>query len=95
MLVRALGFWKFWSSIWFVVAVLPSEYVGVAVSVPLHPCGMAGNETPGETKAPPTETPTPDAKPEKGKTSYYYVRGEQNDGEIVWASPMWITYTGD
>jgi len=29
-----------------------------------------------------------------GKTSYYYVRGEQADGEIVWASPMWITYTG-
>jgi len=32
------------------------------------------------------------AKP--GKTSYYYVRGEQQNGEIVWASPMWITYTG-
>jgi hypothetical protein len=30
----------------------------------------------------------------KGKTSYYYVRGEQDNGEIVWASPMWITYTG-
>ena len=29
-----------------------------------------------------------------GKTSYYYVRGEQENGEIVWASPMWITYTG-
>ena len=27
-----------------------------------------------------------------GKTSYYYVRGEQEDGQIVWASPMWITY---
>ena len=26
-----------------------------------------------------------------GKTSYYYVRGEQQDGEVVWASPMWIT----
>jgi hypothetical protein len=26
--------------------------------------------------------------------SYYYVRGEQDNGEIVWASPMWITYTG-
>ena len=31
-----------------------------------------------------------DAKP--GKTSYYYVRGEQVDGELVWISPMWITY---
>jgi hypothetical protein len=27
-----------------------------------------------------------------GKTSYYYVRGEQTDGELVWVSPMWITY---
>jgi hypothetical protein len=23
-------------------------------------------------------------------TSYYYVRGEQADGQLVWASPMWI-----
>jgi hypothetical protein len=22
--------------------------------------------------------------------SYYYVRGEQSDGQVVWASPMWI-----
>lgn len=29
---------------------------------------------------------------EKGRTAYYYVRGEQDDGEIVWASPMWIRY---
>jgi hypothetical protein len=35
-----------------------------------------------------------DVNPEKGKTSYYYVRGEQTDGQIVWVSPMWITYTG-
>jgi hypothetical protein len=33
-------------------------------------------------------TPTP------ATMSYYYVRGEQQDGEIVWASPMWITYSG-
>jgi hypothetical protein len=26
-----------------------------------------------------------------GKTSYYYVRGEQSDGQLVWASPMWIS----
>jgi hypothetical protein len=26
-----------------------------------------------------------------GKTSYYYVRGLQADGQLVWASPMWIT----
>ncbi|MBZ5612057.1 MAG: hypothetical protein LAP38_27685 [Acidobacteriia bacterium] len=35
-----------------------------------------------------------DMSPQAGKTSYYYVRGEQANGEIVWASPMWITYTG-
>jgi len=33
-----------------------------------------------------------DTAAQKGKTSYYYVRGEQSDGELVWASPMWITY---
>jgi hypothetical protein len=53
-----------------------------------------------------------DANAQPGKTSYYYVRGEQvgeevkrkvrfegketevtyNNGELVWASPMWITY---
>ena len=30
------------------------------------------------------------APPAKGTTSYYYVRGEQADGQLVWASPMWI-----
>jgi hypothetical protein len=33
-----------------------------------------------------------DSAAERGKTSYYYVRGEQADGELVWVSPMWITY---
>jgi hypothetical protein len=33
-----------------------------------------------------------DNEPVNGKMSYYYVRGEQEDGEIVWVSPMWITY---
>jgi hypothetical protein len=27
----------------------------------------------------------------RGSTSYYYVRGEQADGQLVWVSPMWIT----
>jgi hypothetical protein len=27
-----------------------------------------------------------------GTTSYYYVRGEQEDGELVWVSPMWVTF---
>jgi hypothetical protein len=33
-----------------------------------------------------------DPAPVAGKTSYYYFRGEQADGELVWVSPMWITY---
>jgi hypothetical protein len=32
-----------------------------------------------------------DPKPTEGKSSYYYVRGEQADGELVWVSPMWVT----
>ena len=35
-----------------------------------------------------------DYAPAPGEQSYYYVRGEQEDGELVWASPFWITYTG-
>jgi hypothetical protein len=33
-----------------------------------------------------------DPAPNAGKTSYYYARGEQADGELVWASPMWVNY---
>jgi hypothetical protein len=32
-----------------------------------------------------------DPTPDKGKSSYYYIRGEQTNGELVWVSPMWIT----
>jgi hypothetical protein len=38
-----------------------------------------------------------DAAAQKGKTSYYYVRGLQapippnNAGQVVWVSPMWVT----
>lgn len=31
-----------------------------------------------------------DNEAQRGTTSYYYVRGEQVDGELVWVSPMWI-----
>ncbi|MBL8234862.1 MAG: hypothetical protein JNL98_40555, partial [Bryobacterales bacterium] len=31
-----------------------------------------------------------DAESVPGKTSYYYVRGEQQDGEVLWVSPMWV-----
>ena len=33
-----------------------------------------------------------DADIPAGKTSYYYVRVEQADGNLAWSSPMWITY---
>jgi hypothetical protein len=33
-----------------------------------------------------------DFEPVPNETSYYYVRGEQEDGELVWVSPMWVTY---
>ena len=33
-----------------------------------------------------------DPAPTSGKTSYYYARGEQADGELVWVSPMWVNY---
>ncbi|MBL9146963.1 MAG: DUF3604 domain-containing protein [Verrucomicrobiaceae bacterium] len=32
-----------------------------------------------------------DPTPSAGKTSYYYVRAEQDNSELCWASPMWIT----
>ncbi len=32
-----------------------------------------------------------DTTAQAGKTSYYYVRGTQTDGQIVWVSPMWVT----
>jgi hypothetical protein len=28
----------------------------------------------------------------KDKDAYYYVRVLQNDGEMAWGSPVWITY---
>lgn len=33
-----------------------------------------------------------DSAAEKGKTSWYYVRVEQEDGQLAWSSPMWIRY---
>ena len=47
------------------------------------------NATPGKQEVEFTWT---DTNPTVGKTSYYYIRGEQEDGELVWVSPMWITY---
>jgi hypothetical protein len=33
-----------------------------------------------------------DMEASAGSTSYYYVRIEQADGNLAWASPLWITY---
>jgi hypothetical protein len=33
-----------------------------------------------------------DASLRAGQTHYYYVRVEQADGNLAWASPLWITY---
>jgi hypothetical protein len=33
-----------------------------------------------------------DMEPLAGETAYYYVRIEQSDANLAWASPMWITY---
>ena len=33
-----------------------------------------------------------DMDAQAGKTSYYYVRVDQDDGNLAWGSPMWITY---
>jgi len=35
-----------------------------------------------------------DDEPEAGKSHYYYVRVEQTDGNLAWASPMWVTVRG-
>jgi hypothetical protein len=35
-----------------------------------------------------------DYAPQAGKTGYYYVRGEQENGELVWASLFRITDMG-
>ncbi len=32
-----------------------------------------------------------DSTAKSGDKSYYYVRGLQTDGQIVWVSPMWVT----
>lgn len=33
-----------------------------------------------------------DPEPAPGETSHYYVRGEQEDGELVWTSPIFVSY---
>jgi hypothetical protein len=45
-----------------------------------------------EPKQPSVSLTWSDPSPTAGKTSYYYARGEQADGELVWASPMWVNY---
>lgn len=33
-----------------------------------------------------------DVAAERGKESWYYVRVEQEDGQLAWSSPMWVRY---
>jgi hypothetical protein len=33
-----------------------------------------------------------DMEAKAGETRFYYVRVEQADGNLAWASPLWITY---
>lgn len=33
-----------------------------------------------------------DSNPAPDHTSYYYIRGEQTNGELVWVSPNWVKY---
>jgi hypothetical protein len=33
-----------------------------------------------------------DPNPARDHTSYYYIRGEQTNGELVWVSPNWVRY---
>ncbi len=35
-----------------------------------------------------------DPAPQPGKTHVYYVRVEQDDGELAWSSPLWIRFAG-
>jgi hypothetical protein len=35
-----------------------------------------------------------DPKPDRG-VHYYYIRAEQTDGQLAWASPLWIEYVKD
>jgi len=33
-----------------------------------------------------------DSAVEKGRESWYYVRVEQEDGQLAWSSPIWVKY---
>src|SRR5262249_35132883 len=35
-----------------------------------------------------------DPEPQAG-THHYYIRVQQRDGELAWASPIWVTYEKD
>ncbi|MDG2308532.1 MAG: hypothetical protein P8R42_28465 [Candidatus Binatia bacterium] len=49
--------------------------------------------TPGDDPSVRHEWTDPEVTP--GTTSHYYVRGEQEDGELVWTSPIWVVYEGE
>lgn len=78
-------------------AQLPALDIHVAGTAPVAKISIIRNSqyvqtfTPGKKDVTLTWT---DAAPVAGKVSYYYVRVEQADGNLAWASPMWVTYLG-
>jgi hypothetical protein len=79
----------------FTTSKAPSFHVKFAGTAPLAKITLIKDDVeiplPCETKNE-VELTWTDPNPTAGKTSYYYVRGEQTDGELVWVSPMWVKY---
>jgi hypothetical protein len=79
----------------FTTAAPPTLKIKFAGTAPLAKVTLVKDDVEillGEPNQADVEYTWTDPKPAAGKTSYYYVRGEQVDGELVWASPLWITY---
>ena len=72
----------------------PLVYAKVIGTVPLERVVLIKNNTflysvaPGSHKV---EFEFRDNSAEPGE-SYYYIRAEQSDGSLAWASPIWVTY---
>jgi hypothetical protein len=79
----------------FATAEAPTLSIRLRGTAPLANVVIVKNDEYVERRAPnaqEVEFTWTDPAPTPGEVSYYYVRGEQEDGELVWASPMWIEY---
>ena len=76
---------------WFLVSLL---LISHKRRIPAGLIALAACDRAEKPKQATVEFTWKDNAPKTGSASYYYVRGEQQDGEIVWVSPMWVTYTG-